>query len=403
MDKKPVIAIVGGGAAGCFAAANLSRMLPNAEIIVFEAGKKPLVKVGMTGGGRCNLTNTFEGIDSLEKIYPRGSSLMKRALGTFSSEDTLSWFEKEGISLKVEEEGRVFPCSDDASEIVYSLISALNSGGVKICTEKRLSSISEGFHLLFSDGTSFEAGCVLIATGGGASEFLKPLGIEMVPPVPSLFSFRIDDEELKALTGTTLSHVTLRLGRFSSEGPLLITDWGFSGPAVLRLSSYAARYLNERSYRDCLSINWLGGLNESEARSSLRALSEANPKKMVSSIPPEGMPSRLWIYLISKSGLREDLRWAEAGSKGINRLIETLINDRYTITGKNRFKAEFVIAGGVSLSEINISTMESKKYPGLFFAGEALYIDAVTGGFNLQAAWSTGYAAAKTISGEGTF
>ena len=398
MEKRPVIAVVGGGAAGCFAAANLSRMLPKAKIIIFEAGKKPLVKVGLTGGGRCNLTNTFDSVDSLEKVYPRGSSVMKRAIRTFGPKDVATWFRGEGVSLKVEEEGRVFPFSDDALEIVSCLLSALKEGGVEIITGKRLTSLSEGFRMNFSDGSSFESNIVLVATGGGASEFLKPLGIEVIPPVPSLFSFRIDDKNLCALSGCSIKNVTLRLGKYSSEGPLLITDWGLSGPATLKLSSYAARHLSEHSYKEHLSINWLGGINESRTRDALQDLLKGNLKKMISSSPIEGIPSRLWTYLLSKALIRSDLRWGEAGSKGINRLVETLINDNYTITGKNRFKAEFVTAGGVALSEINLSTMESKKFSGLFFAGEALDIDAVTGGFNLQAAWSTGFAAAKAIA-----
>lgn len=398
MEKRPIIAIVGGGAAGCFAAANLSRMLPKARIIIFEAGKKPLLKVSMTGGGRCNLTNTFEGVDSLEKVYPRGSSVMKRALRILSPEDVISWFREEGVALKVEDEGRVFPCSDDAFEIVSTLLSALKKGGVEIVTQKRITSLSEGYRMTFSDGSSFESDFVLVATGGGASEFLKPLSIEVIPPVPSLFSFRIEDNGIRALSGCSLKNVTLRLGKFTSSGPLLITDWGLSGPAILKLSSYAARHLSDNSYREQLSINWLDGLNESEAKGMLQKLSEANPKKMISSTPPEGIPSRLWSYLLSKALIRDDIRWIEAGSKGVNRLVETLINDKYAVIGKNRFKAEFVTAGGVALSGINLSTMESKNHQGLFFAGEALDIDAITGGFNLQAAWSTGYTAAKAIA-----
>lgn len=398
MDRRPVIAVIGGGAAGCFAAANLSRMLSNAKIIVFEAGGKPLVKVGMAGGGRCNLTNTFEGVDSLAKVYPRGASIMKRALRTLSPEDTAAWFRAEGVSLKVEDGGRVFPCSDNAHEIVSVLLSALQKGGVKVWWKMRLSSISDGFQLFFTDGSYFEADSVLVATGGGSSDFLKPLGIEIVRPVPSLFSFRVEDPLLKSLSGVSAENVTLRLGKFRSDGPMLITDWGLSGPAVLKLSSYAAHHLKDCTYHDNLSINWLGHFNESDARSMLLSMAEAHPKKMAVSTPPAGIPSRVWSFLLTKSGFREDLRWAEAGSKGINRLVETLINDRYPIAGKNRFKDEFVTAGGVSLSEINLSTMESRKYPGLFFAGEALNIDAVTGGFNLQAAWSTGFAAAKAIA-----
>ena len=398
MEKRPVIAIVGGGAAGCFAAANLKRMLPKAKVILFESGKRPLVKVGMTGGGRCNLTNTFESVNSLERVYPRGVSVMKRALKIFSAEDTADWFRKEGVTLKVEGEGRVFPCSDDANEIVSTLLSSLQKVGVDVITEKRLSFISEGFHLSFVDGSSFDADCVLIATGGGASEFLKPLGIEIVPPVPSLFSFRIEDSSLKALSGNSVSHVSLRLGKFSSEGPLLITDWGLSGPAVLKLSSYAARFLYEHSYHGDLSINWLGGVNERETRDTIQSLAYSNSKKMGSTVSPEGIPSRVWSLLLSRAGLREDQRWAEIGSRSINRLVETLINDRYHISGKNRFKQEFVTAGGVSVSEINISTMESRKHQGLFFAGEVLDIDAVTGGFNLQAAWSTGFTVARSIA-----
>ena len=388
-NNRPTISIVGAGAAGCFCAAQLHEAIPGADIRILEAGPKPLAKLALTGGGRCNITNTFESVRGPEEVYPRGASLMKRALADFSYRDTLTWFERRGVRFVVEDGGRVFPASQDAGEIVRVLLKALD--GVQIECGNRVTDLPK-------------ADIVVVTTGGAAGmEILKNLPVETVPPVPSLFSFNISDtpqggrSEITALMGLS-QDVTLGIPgtKLRSEGALLITDWGFSGPAALRLSSYAARYLADLGYSCPVSVRWMAG-SEAETASELAGIKAANPKKLVRSAHPEGVSARLWEHIVVRNGLRADITWAELGSKGKNRLVQTLLCDTYFIHGKTRFRDEFVSCGGVSLSSVNIKTLECKQHPGLYFAGEVLDVDAVTGGFNLQAAWSTAYMVAKSI------
>ena len=389
LSNRPKISIVGAGAAGCFCAAQLHEAIPGADIRILEAGPRPLAKLALTGGGRCNITNTFESVRSLDEVYPRGASLMKRTLADYSYKDTLAWFELRGVRFTVEDGGRVFPASQDAGEIVRVLLKALQ--GVTIECGNRVSSLPE-------------ADFVVVTTGGAAGmEILKDLPVEIVPPVPSLFSFNISDtpqggrSEITALMGLSQPVVLSIPGtKLRSEGTLLITDWGFSGPAALKLSSYAARHLAECGYASPVCVRWTP-FSEAETASILAGLKAANPKKLVRSAHPDGMPARLWEHLTARSGLRADITWAELGSKGMNRLVQTLISDQYQIHGKTRFKDEFVTCGGVNLSSVKLKTLECKQRPGLFFAGEVLDVDAITGGFNLQAAWSTAHAVTKSI------
>ena len=406
------VAIIGAGAAGCFCSIELKRLLPEADVKIFEAGKKPLAKVSVTGGGRCNLTNSFAGIEDLSLAYPRGDKLMKRAFRTFDHQDTWEWFEKEGVRLTLQDDQCVFPKSQDAMEIVNILLRRMRELDIQVHTLHRVERIAAGpsgqagYSITFSGSSvpAFNADAVVVTTGGSPKEsglkMLEGLGLEMVPPVPSLFSFNIPDLQIRALMGTVADDVTVSLAgtKFKASGPLLITDWGMSGPAILKLSSYAARCLAENEYRATLSVNWLGNASEEDVRKRLSGLAASNPQKMMVNCHPEEIPSRLWNLLLRKSGIREDSRWAEAGSKGLNRLCNTLINDSCPIQGKSRFKDEFVTCGGVSLSSINLNTLEAKTHPGLYFAGEVLDVDAITGGFNLQAAWSTGYLAAHSIA-----
>jgi len=371
------ISIIGAGAAGCFCAAELKALAPDADVRIYEAGTKPMAKLALTGGGRCNLSNTFEEVKSLKEVYPRGFNLMKRALKVFGSKDACTWFEARGVQLKTEVQGRIFPVSDDAMEIVYTLRKGLN-----IECGRRISSLDE-----------LDSDFIVVTTGGGRGmEILKGLDLEIVPPVPSLFGFNIKDN-ITSLQGISAS-VRLSMAGFRSEGPMLITDWGFSGPAVLKLSSYAARFLAENAYSGSLTVNWMGE-SEQEVRALLERLQAENSRKLVASVHP--LPSRLWEYLLSKAEIPAERRWSELGSKGLNRLVSILVSDTYTIAGKTRFKEEFVTAGGVSLSSVDARTLECKTHPGLYFAGEVLDIDAITGGFNLQAAWTTGYIVAHSI------
>ena len=393
----PEIAIIGAGAAGCFCAAELRRRLPDAHIVVYEAGPKPLAKVAITGGGRCNLTNSFEGIRSLAEVYPRGDRLMKRLLHVFSQQDTWRWFESAGVPLVLQDDQCVFPRSQNAMDIVHALLRRMD--GVDLRLRTPVSSVMPGLtRNLLVDETPYDA--VVITTGGAPKglPMLDGLELEWVPTVPSLFTFTVQDEGLRSLMGLVVdASVAIPGTAFKADGPLLITDWGLSGPAVLRLSSYAARHLHDAGYKAPLSVNWLAA-GEAEARSILQDLADSNPRKLVSNTPPAGLQARLWNHLTVRAELRPDIRWAELGSKGMNRLVATLTQDTYAIAGKTKFREEFVTCGGVALSNVNPATLESKRYPGLYFAGEVLDIDAVTGGFNLQAAWTTGYVAAQSIA-----
>ena len=402
------VAVIGAGAAGCFCAVQIGRRCPDAEVTVLEAGRKPLAKVAITGGGRCNFTNTFENIDRLEEAYPRGARLMKRALRRFSPEDSRRWFEAEGVPSVVMEDGCVFPQSQDAMDIVRALERAMRLAGVKVrcgCRVSRVEDLGGRFRISFADGSeAMEADKVVVTTGGSPTpsgiSFLAPLGLETVPPVPSLFTLNIGDETLKALMGAVVEDVLVGLAGagFRARGALLVTDWGVSGPAILKLSSYAARHLAEHQYRGTLNISWLGTANEEECLATVRSLAAAEPRKLVVSYGPGALSARLWRHLAARAGLRDDLRWAELGSRGAARLASTLACDPYPVTGRCRFKDEFVTCGGVALTELSPNTLESKKHPGLFLAGEVLDVDAITGGFNLQAAWSMAYTVAESIS-----
>ena len=435
------IAIIGAGAAGCFCAVELKRRMPSASVEVFEAGAKALAKVAITGGGRCNLTNSFEGISSLSAAYPRGDKLMKRLFRTFDQKSAWRWFENEGVKLVLQEDHCVFPASQDAMEIVNTLLARMRQAGVTLHTKRKVTGIfprpDGGYTLSVSelskvqslrhaqlprgsvpefvegpmpqkyqrwDDRNFQADIVVVTTGGSPElsdlGMLDGLELEIVPPVPSLFTLNLPGSPVRELMGTVVDNANASLvgTKLKAAGPLLITHWGMSGPAILKLSSYAARYLAEKEYSATLSVNWFGGLGEQDVRDRILSLSKDNPQKQILNSHPSELPSRLWAYMITKAGIREDTRWAELGSKGMNRLVNTLINDEYQIRGKSRFKEEFVTCGGVALSNINLNTLESKNHPGLYFAGEVLDVDAITGGFNLQAAWSMGYTVARSIT-----
>ena len=439
------IAVIGAGAAGCFCTAELRRLRPDFRVDVYEAGPKPLAKVAISGGGRCNLTNSFDGIRSLAEAYPRGDRLMKRLLKQFSQEDTWRWFESAGVPLVLQEDHCVFPQSQDAMDIVRALLRRMEGANLMLRTpvhcietpdqvggdgnvmpvpggrnvmpgagDRNVMPVPGGRNVmpgagdrnvmpgltghLLVDGEPYDA--VVVTTGGAPKglPMLEGLGLEWVPTVPSLFTFTIRDEGLRNLMGLVVdASVAIPGTAFKADGPLLITDWGLSGPAVLKLSSYAARHLHEVGYQAPLSVNWLAR-NEAETREILQETAAGNPRKQVSNTPVSELQARLWNHLIARAGLRPDIRWAELGSKGLNRLVSTLTQDSYTIAGTTKFREEFVTCGGVALTNLEPSTLESKRHPGLYFAGEVLDIDAITGGFNLQAAWTTGAAVARSIA-----
>ena len=393
------VVIIGAGAAGCFCSIELKRRTPGAAVTVLEAGARPLAKVSVTGGGRCNISNTFASVGKLSEVYPRGEKLIRQAFRSFSPEDTHRWWEAEGVRLVAEPDGRLFPASQDAMQVVRTLERLMRQLGVEVRCKAKVEKISNeagGYRLTLAGGETVRADKVVVTTGGGALGLLEGLDIEIIPPAPSLFTFKLSDPGIKELTGTSVEDVTLVLAgtKFRSHGTLLLTDWGISGPATLRLSSYAARYLADNGYRATLLINWLS-TTEAGAREWLRSVSDG--QKLVANVHPDGLTARLWGHLLTRAGLREDIRWAELGSKGLNRLVATMTADAYDLAGRAKFKEEFVTAGGVSCSAVDPSTLESRRYPGLFFAGELLDIDALTGGFNLQAAWSTGMTVARNI------
>lgn len=395
------VAIIGAGAAGCFAAACLGGI---AKLDVYEAASGPMKKLAVTGGGRCNITNSFAHVRSVEEVYPRGHRLMKRALKAFSPERTLEWFEEAGVKgFVTQPDGCVFPESQDAMEIVHCLQDRMHKGGVRVhCGKKAIAAKPEdgGWSIVFADGGNVRADALLVTCGGAPKglPLLDGLDIPWVPTVPSLFTFTVKDPELRSLMGLVVE-ASLSMAGFHSRGALLITDWGLSGPAVLRMSSYAAHYLHDNEYKASLSINWTAQ-TQAEVQEELQGILKAGNQKLVASMSPFGLPQRLWKHLLRRAGVREDIRCAELGSKGLARITATLTSDVYKVEGRSRFRDEFVTAGGVDLSAIDPSTMECRRYPGLFFAGEVLDIDAVTGGFNLQAAWSTGWLAAQAIKGK---
>lgn len=408
------IAIIGAGAAGCFAAIEIKRQRHDASVTVYEAASRPLAKVAITGGGRCNLTNTFALIDNLATAYPRGDKLLRRALSAFSHEDTWQWFEHEGVRLVAQDDQCVFPQSQDAMQIVGTLTGLMMRHGVTLRTRHKAASIcheSDGYHIAFADEhcQSVVADRVLVTAGGQPRakgfDLLAPLGLKIEAPVPSLFTFNLEGHWHTELMGCVVEHaaVTLAGTKLKAAGPLLLTHWGMSGPAILRLSSYAARLLAERDYKGTLVVNWLDGITDEAARQMLQRIAAENPRKLITTTPPHGLTARFWQALlerydvVSSAADRLIPRWAELGKKQLARIVTALTADIHTITGRCAFKEEFVTCGGVSLKEINPTTMESRQHPGLYFAGEVLDIDALTGGFNLQAAWSTGYVAAQNI------
>lgn len=418
------IVIIGAGAAGCFAAIEVKRRNPDARVIVVEAASRALAKVAITGGGRCNLTNTFARVNmqagGLKEVYPRGDKLMRRALSTFSPQDCWTWFEREGVRLVAQDDECVFPVSQDAMQIVGTLLRLMERLGVELRLRHKVVSITPNdsrYTIAFADAntTPIVADRVLVTAGGQPRakgfDMLEPLGMKIEAPVPSLFTFNISGDWHTRLMGAVVENVVATLAgtKLKASGPLLLTHWGMSGPAILRLSSYAARLLAEREYRGMLVVNWLGGLNDEEARAMLNDTASANARKFITTTPPRGLTARFWTLLLERIGVLTSAmilgtspipRWAELGKKQAARIVTALTADVHEITGRCAFKEEFVTCGGVALSELNPATMESRRHPGLFFAGEVTDVDAVTGGFNLQAAWSMGYVAAQHLGEE---
>ena len=386
-------AIIGGGAAGFFLAVTLKEMMPEMDVTLFERGTRVLRKVAVSGGGRCNCTNSFEGISDLQTVYPRGHRLMKRLMKGFSQRDACQWFERHGVRLTTQADHCVFPQSQQSQTIIQCFEHYCRRYGVTVSTGMSIGSLAEL--------AAYDFVCVTI--GGQPHkeglDWLAALGHEVVAPVPSLFTFNIDDAALRALMGTVVEQASAMIPAtsFRASGPLLITHWGMSGPAILRLSSYAARHLSDSGYQSALSVNWTDR-KENSVVEELQLIATANPQKMLANVRPFDLPQRLWSHLLEKSlAERAERRWADLSRKDLNRLVNTLTNDNYLISGRAPFKDEFVTCGGISLSSVNTATLESRTVPHLYFAGEVLDIDGVTGGFNFQAAWTTAHTVASAI------
>lgn len=400
------IAIVGGGASGFMAAITAAETFPEANITILEKSKTVLNKVRVSGGGRCNVTHRPHELRFFIKNYPRGEKLLRKLLHDFDAEATVQWFEKRGVTLKTEADGRMFPVSDSSHTIIECLIKTARNLGVDIQTSINIESFSKNegiFKLNVVGGKWIEADRLLIATGGYPKgegfEWLQEHRHSIVSPLPSLFTFNTPDSYLLPLAGVSVQDAVVKIMGTKHEwrGPLLITHWGFSGPAVLKLSAWGARDLAEKKYHFTCRINWLPDLKEDAVRDFLLGERTKTAKQQVSSHSRFGIPSRLWKMFTEKAEISETLRWGDATNKVLNRLTELLTNSQFEVKGKTTFKEEFVTCGGIALGDIDPETLQSRSVPGLFFAGEVMDVDGITGGFNFQNAWTTGYVAGKNL------
>lgn len=399
---RPKIVVIGGGASGFFAAISAKTHHPEAEVTIYEKTHQYLSKVKISGGGRCNVTHDCKYPSQLIKYYPRGKAWLKKPFSSFGCTETIRWFEDRGVPLKVESDGRVFPVSDSSDSIIKVLIKECERSDIALRLKSGvdlLTSCSHGIKVQLADGSSHVAEAVIIATGGhnkiSAYKWLTDIGHTVATPVPSLFTFNMPKNPVTTLMGVVAPHVrvSIRNSAYTEDGPLLITHWGMSGPAILKLSAWAARWLHNQAYQFDIQINWAPDLSAQELRSGL----DLSGNKQIKNHNPTSLPSRLWEYIIDRAGLDPSKSWKDQTKKNKNKLINILQDDQYSIQGKTTFKEEFVTCGGVSLDEIDPVSMQSKMVNGLYFAGEVMDIDALTGGFNFQVAWTTGYIAGQLI------
>ncbi|TPE43379.1 BaiN/RdsA family NAD(P)/FAD-dependent oxidoreductase [Pontibacter mangrovi] len=407
------IVVIGGGAAGFFGAIACAEANPSAKVVLLEKTGKLLSKVRVSGGGRCNVTHHCFAPAILSQFYPRGGKQLKEAFKSFGARETVAWFAQRGVQLKAEPDGRMFPVTDSSETIVKCLLQEAQKAGVEIRTGagvERIESVQTGaqpyFILTLSSGDSMKADKVLVSTGGSPKsqsyDWLRQLGHTIQAPVPSLFTFNVPSSPLKELQGVSVPHARVRIAgqKLEYEGPLLITHWGYSGPAVLKLSAWGARLFYEQKYTFTALIQWVPDQTEETLREHLQQYRQAHPKKTVASNPLFGLPQRLWQGLTQLAQVPELVRWAELPAKNTNKLVEALLRMPVQVNGKTTFKEEFVTCGGVDLRQVNMKTMESRLLPGLYFAGEVLDIDGITGGFNFQAAWTTGHLAGTAMATE---
>ena len=400
------VAVIGGGAAGFFAAMAVKENFPSARVIIFEKSQKLLAKVKVSGGGRCNVTNACTSISELSRAYPRGGKQMKKALAVFNTRHTIEWFESRGVPLYAQDDGRVFPKTNKSQTIIDLFLSECERLDIELKLGVGVNAIKvldNGTVLSFADSAlepqSFNK--VIVAVGGSPKRagfaWLEELGHKIEEPVPSLFTFNMPDETITELMGVVAENalVNIQGTKLRAQGPLLITHWGMSGPAILKLSAFGARALRKMNYDFKVQVNWVGEVNNEVVMEQLLNLADEHPNKLLSNEKPFPLPERLWQYLLWRSGMPSKKVWGEMGRKVLNRLVNTLCNDISVVKGKTTFKEEFVTCGGVNLESVDIKTMESKVCKNLYFAGEILDIDGITGGYNFQAAWTTAYLAGK--------
>lgn len=407
------IIIIGGGAAGFFAAINCAEANPEAEITILERGKSVLGKVKISGGGRCNLTHAIWTPRELVKNYPRGEKALLGPFSKFCTGDTVEWFEKRGVASKIEDDGRMFPTSDSSQSIIDCLWGSAKRAGVRVLTRTRVDHLvppkKEGqvWKILVNGDQAIYADKVMVASGSNSRvwKLLGDLGHHIIPPVPSLFTFNIKDVRIKDLLGISVPCAEVKIHGIdlpknarTAQGPLLITHWGMSGPAILKLSAVAARALYDKKYNFDISVNWSCHLNFEAVIEAINQVVETHPKKKIRTYAQFDLPARLWQRLVAAAGIPEERRFAELSKKMKNKLATEISQGTYRVSGKSTFKEEFVTAGGVDLDEVNFQRFESKIHPNLFFAGEVLDIDAVTGGFNFQAAWTGAFLAAQAMA-----
>ncbi len=398
------ITIIGGGAAGFFAAIAAKSHFRDAHVCILEKTSKFLGKVKISGGGRCNVTNATFNNRMLSENYPRGEKFLRKAFEQFNAQDTVNWFESRGVALKTYPDNCIFPLSNESQSIIDCFLNEARKLGIELQTNQSVEQIRKtdyGFEIETNQGIH-SADRVIITVGGQAKSTwftaIESFGHNIIPPVPSLFTFNMPNEPIKALMGVVVEHARVRMEgqKLLGIGPLLITHWGMSGPAILQLSAWGARILAEKNYNCSILVNWLDEMKEEGLRQEIQSIQKIHGAKMLQNHNPFPIPNRLWIYLLEKNEIKPEMRWQDLVGKHANKLINTLINDRYDVQGKTTFKEEFVTAGGIDLEEIDVNTMQSKLIPGLYFAGEVTNIDGITGGFNFQGAWTTGYIAGKS-------
>jgi predicted Rossmann fold flavoprotein len=407
--------VIGGGAAGFFCAVNAARMNPALKVTIVEKTGKLLSKVKVSGGGRCNVTHACFEISEMSKKYPRGQNFVKKTFHQFFTTDTIEWFRERGVELKTEKDGRMFPVTNTSQTIIDCLLREADKYGVEIMmnTEVRGMRSEVGgqksehskFHLELSDLRLLTSDFVCIASGGypklSMFDWLKETGHNIEEPVPSLFTFNMPGNPITKLRGISVEKAKVKVQgtKLEEEGPLLITHWGMSGPVILRLSAWGARELKVKNWEFTISINWIPEYKEISVKEKMQQLRFEMAAQKISNRNPFALPNRLWEFFLLQSGINTEMRWADLPAKEQNKLIKNLCSFEYNVKGKTTFKEEFVTAGGIKLNEVDANTMMSKKGSNLFFAGEILDVDGITGGFNFQHAWTSGWVAAKNIAG----